>query len=155
MSDGGEIFALDGEVTSEPSFDLALRGYHKGQVHRYVSRAEAEISSLATERELAYTQIHTLAGQVKQLQYDLATVRSQLGVVDKVSFRHLGPAVERILAMAEEQADEIRNTAADEAEDAAGAGVGREESELVESAGNYYEAEAAGMPSESQAQLAK
>lgn len=95
MSHGEELFALGGDVATEPSFESALRGYEKKQVDRYVARAEHEIATLAAEREQAYTQIHKLAGQVEVLQRDLAQVRKQVGVVDRASFRHLGPASSR------------------------------------------------------------
>lgn len=114
MSHGEELFALGGDVTTEPSFESALRGYEKRQVDRYVARAEHEIATLTAEREQAYTQIHKLAGQVEHLQRDLAQVRKQAAVVDRASFKHLGPRVEQILALAEEQADAILAAANEE-----------------------------------------
>src|SRR5918997_3065956 len=111
MSHGGEIFDLGEDAVSEPNFESALRGYDKRQVDRYVARAEGEIATLATEREQAYAQIQSLAAQVEQLQAEVVNVRRQAANVDKISFRHLGPRVEQILALAEEQAEAIRGSA--------------------------------------------
>src|SRR3954453_13552490 len=107
MSHGGEIFGLGADAASEPSFETALRGYEKKQVERYVARAENEIAALAAEREQAYSQIQAMAGQIDRLQQEAAQARRQTGVGTEVSFRHLGPRVEQILALAEEQAEAI------------------------------------------------
>src|SRR4051812_32366798 len=116
MSHGEELFALGGGATPEPRLESPLRGDDKPQADRALPRREHEISALTTEREQAYTQIHKLAGEVEVLQRDLAQVRKQAGVVDRASFRHLGPRVEQILTMAEEQADDILAAANEEIE---------------------------------------
>src|SRR5689334_13522248 len=113
MSHGGEIFGLGGDAASEPSFETALRGYEKKQVERYVARAENEISALVSEREQAYSQIQAMAGQIDRLQQEAAQSRRQPGLAD-VSFRHLGPKVEEILAKAEEVAADIKSSATDD-----------------------------------------
>src|SRR3954463_842791 len=101
MSHGGEIFGLGGDSATEPSFETALRGYEKKQVERYVARAENEIAALAAEREQAYTQVQAMAAQIDRLQQEAARARRQSGLGTEVSFRHLGPRVEHILALAE------------------------------------------------------
>src|SRR5689334_25307200 len=102
MSHGGEIFGLGGDAASEPSFETALRGYNQKQVERYVARAENEIAALAAEREQAYSQLQAMSAQIERLQQEITQVRRQSGAVGEVSFRHLGPRVEQILALAEE-----------------------------------------------------
>ena len=114
MSHGGEIFGLGGDSASEPSFETALRGYEKKQVERYVARAENEIAALAGEREQAYTQIQAMSQQIERLQQEAAQARRQSGLGTEVSFRHLGPRVEQILALAEEQAEAIKASATDD-----------------------------------------
>ena len=37
MSHGGELFAMGESVVAEPGFDIALRGYERRQVDRYVA----------------------------------------------------------------------------------------------------------------------
>ena len=114
-SDGGELFALGAGAATEPAFETALRGYDKRQVDRYVAQAEHDITTLAAEREQAYAQIHALATQVEQLQIDLSTAsRREPETIETVRFRHLGPRVEQILALAEDQADAIRASATDD-----------------------------------------
>src|SRR5918911_5389294 len=114
MSHGAEIFGLGGDAASEPNFETALRGYEKKQVERYVARAENEIAALAGEREQAYAQIQAMAQQIERLQQEAAQARRQPGLGPDVSFRHLGPRVEQILALAEEQAEAIRASARNE-----------------------------------------
>src|SRR4051812_3831675 len=114
MSHGGEIFGLGGDAATEPSFETALRGYEKKQVERYVSRAENEIAALANERDQAYQQMQAMQAQIERLQQEAAQARRQPGVGAEVSYRHLGPRVEQILALAEEQAEAIKASATDD-----------------------------------------
>src|SRR5690348_15238304 len=112
MSHGGDLFALGEGVPSEPSFEIAFRGYQREQVDKYVSMLEAENDTLAAERENAYDQVQAMAAQVQQLRLEIDEVRRRGNSrIDEVSFRHLGPRVEHILALAEEQADAIRKNA--------------------------------------------
>src|SRR5436189_127560 len=114
MAHGGEMFSLGEGGASEPGFDLALRGYARGQVDRYVAQLEAEIAALTAEREEAYAQIQALATQVHHLQQEMTQLRHQTAADASVSFRHLGPRVEQILTLAEEQAEAIRASAVQE-----------------------------------------
>jgi chromosome segregation ATPase len=115
MSHGPDLFALSDGVTTEPSFELALRGYDKKQVDRYVATVEAEVVTLATEREQAYAHVQALTGQLQQLRVEMANMRHRTGTAGRLSFRHLGPRVEQILALAEEQAEAIRAEAREQA----------------------------------------
>src|SRR3954465_10508154 len=108
MSHGGELFALGEGAEAEPGFDTALRGYERRQVDRYVAQVEAEVAALAAERYEAYGQVHALDGQVHEVQRQMAALRRQTAADGTVTFRHLGPRVEQILGLAEEQAEVIR-----------------------------------------------
>jgi cell division septum initiation protein DivIVA len=114
MSHGGEIFGLGGDAATEPSFETALRGYEKKQVERYVARAENEIAALSAEREQAYAQIQAMNARIEQLQQEAVQARRQGPLSGEVSFRHLGPRVEQILTLAEEQAEAIKASATDD-----------------------------------------
>src|SRR5262249_11451250 len=116
MSHGGELFAMGEGVVAEPGFDIALRGYERRQVGRYVAQVEAEVAALTSERDEAYAQVQALAGQVHEVQNRMAELRRQTAADAAVTFRHLGPRVEQILALAEEQAEAIRASAVDQAE---------------------------------------
>src|SRR5262245_55568672 len=116
MSHGGDLFALGDGVASEPSFDVAFKGYDKRQVDRYVTQVESELATLAAERDQAIAQMQALAGQVQQLQVELTDL-TRRAVPWRVSFRHLGGRVEQILSMAEEQAADIVGTAQQEVND--------------------------------------
>src|SRR6266545_2904570 len=77
----------------EPGFELALRGYDRKQVDRYVDRLVTENAALLAERD-----------EVRR--------RSVSG--DRASYRHLGARVEQILSLAEEEADFLKQRAANE-----------------------------------------
>src|SRR5262245_1656362 len=115
MSSGSDVFPFSN--TPEPSFELALRGYEKRQVDRYVQQVEAEIAALAAEREETYAQIGMLNQHVAQLQAEVANARRFAAPGDANSYRHLGPKVEQILALAEDQAADIRIRAESEFRD--------------------------------------
>ena len=86
-----------------------MRGYEKRQVDRYVRQAEAELAALAAEREETYAQIQLLNHHIQQLQHELVQTRRVAPSPETVSYRHLGPRVEQILALAEDQAAAIRD----------------------------------------------
>src|SRR4030088_1551198 len=94
--------------SSEPVFEMALRGYEKRQVDRYVQQVEAELAGLAAEREEACVQTSLLNQHIAQLQQELTVARRAARPGDSAAYRHLGPKVEQILALAEDQAAEIR-----------------------------------------------
>ena len=120
MSPGGDLFALSGGVATEPSFEIAIRGYDRKQVNQYVTNVEAEVAALAAEREQAYAQIQALAAQVEQLELELNDLRHRVASTGPTSFRHLGPRVEQILALAEDQAEAIKANAIQEIADQRG-----------------------------------
>ena len=80
-----------GETTT---FETALvGGENEGRTAQVtVTATTVKVRELPTE----------LSTQVEVLQRDLAQVRKQAAVVDRASFRHLGPRVEQILTMAED-----------------------------------------------------
>src|SRR5690606_15913012 len=112
---GEELFTPRGGTNARPSFEVALRGYDKRQVDDYVSRVDNIVSTLAAERDRALNQVHELAGHLEQVQSELAELRAQPPRVDRASFRDLGPTVDQIIALAEHQAQNITDTAAQRA----------------------------------------
>src|SRR5688572_6479191 len=115
---------------SEPTFELALRGYDKRQVDRYVQQVEAEVAALAAERDELAAQLAVMSQQVQLLQNEMAGARRMLtSPGDPVSYRHLGARAEQILALAEEQAAEIRDRVARELADREAA-IARAKAEL-------------------------
>jgi len=107
MSSAPEVFPFGNP--SEPAFETALRGYEKKQVERYVQTVEAEVAALVAEREELYGQIGLLNQHIQQLQHEMNSRRLATPAAGgDVSYRHLGARAEQILALAEEQAAEIR-----------------------------------------------
>lgn len=113
----GEAFASRDDTTSRPEFEVALRGYDKRQVEHYVEQTEGTISTLANERDWAFSQARELTKQVQQLQTELHELRQRPARVDRASFRDLGPTVDQILALAEKQAADIVHAAGQQAAD--------------------------------------
>src|SRR6185437_7630940 len=74
------------------------------------------VAALSGERDEAYAQVQALAAQVHEAQSQLLQLRRQTATDASISFRHLGPRVEQILALAEEQAEAIRHGAVDHVE---------------------------------------
>jgi cell division septum initiation protein DivIVA len=116
MSHGGELLGLGENVTTAPDFEVVLRGYSRTQVDDTMARLENEIALLAAERDEAFAQIRQLAAQVQEMHIELAERRKSTHI-GEVSFRHLGPRVEQILALAEDQAEAIKAGAAQEIAD--------------------------------------
>ena len=103
------------EVTTMPSFRVAFRGYDAREVDRYAHHVEAEIEAAAAiQRDLA-ADVRSLTDQLAKAHEELSTLRRRPTVDDTVSFRHLGPRVEQILAGAHAEAEAIRHAANDNA----------------------------------------
>src|SRR5262249_60476466 len=96
--------------------DIAVSGDERREGGRYVAEVEAEVAAVTSERDEACAQVQALAGQVHEVQNQMAELRRQTATDATVTFRHLGPRVEQILALAEEQAEAIRASAVDQAE---------------------------------------
>jgi cell division septum initiation protein DivIVA len=98
-----------------PSFRLAFRGYDAREVDRYAYHVEAEIEAAAAiQRDLA-ADVRSLTDQLGKAHEELSTLRRRPTVDDAVSFRHLGPRVEQILAEAHAEAEAIRQAATENA----------------------------------------
>jgi DivIVA domain-containing protein len=112
MAHGEEqnLFTLSDPATAEVTFDLALRGYDRRQVDRYIAQLESELSQFAARRDDALAQNHALAAQVAELQNQMVDVQRRT-TAEKPSYKHLGTRVEQIFGMVEEEAADIRRRA--------------------------------------------
>src|SRR5215216_4448045 len=115
MADGDQkIFTLSGNSNTESTFDIALRGYDRKQVDRFVLQVEGQVAALAAQREDALVQAQALAAEVQQIKAEMIDLRRRT-VAERPSFKHLGARAEQILALVEEEAEEIRSGADAEA----------------------------------------
>ena len=115
MSHGGELFELSGAEAAASGFETArLGGYRKDQVDRYVAIVEREIQALEKERHEAFAHAEALSTQSTVLHQEIGQLRRHLATGQGLTFRHLGPTVEQILTLAEEQAESIRQEASRE-----------------------------------------
>ena len=115
MAHGNDLFGLDQTDTAESTFDTVyLGGYSKSQVDRAMARNDAVIAALTAERDESLLQLQAYAVRLQQLQQEMHDLRRHTAANAMVSFRHLGPRVEQILTLAEEQAEAIRAGAAHE-----------------------------------------
>ncbi|WP_426505283.1 hypothetical protein ACPPVO_46760 [Dactylosporangium sp. McL0621] len=114
MTHGGDLLTQRDDAAARPNFTQQVRGYDKRQVDQYLNQLDRQIASLTTDRKRAAgqaqdltNQVQDLTAQLKQLQAELNEVRQRPARVDRASFRHLGPMVDQILALAEKQAGVI------------------------------------------------
>jgi cell division septum initiation protein DivIVA len=100
-------------MTDSPNpFRVVLRGYDPSQVDRLVSE-------LVESGEAARRQVATLEDRVQQLEDELSRPVEDSPVEDRpaepASFTHLGERVGQILALADDEANEMRERAREEA----------------------------------------
>lgn len=117
MSQGDDLFAPREGSTPPPAFEITLRGYDKRQVDDFVSRVDHERRALMTERNRAHRQAQDLTTRLDELQMALNDARQQPPQVDRASFSDLGPTVNQIVTLAEQQAKTITDNAAQQAAD--------------------------------------
>src|SRR3954452_16500049 len=107
--------ALVGEIElrGENGFELSLRGYHRGQVDRYVATLQMRLTTVETELASARYREQQLAGRVERLNTELR----QCTCGDESS-KAVGGRIQQMIELAEQEADELRRQAADELEHA-------------------------------------
>jgi hypothetical protein len=104
---------LASPLETEPTFSTTLRGYNRREVDHYAHIAETQLHAAIGQRDELAARIRTVTDQLHQAHSELVELRRRPKLDDKVSFRHLGPRVEQILAEAELQAEAVRAAAAD------------------------------------------
>lgn len=90
------------------SFDLVRRGYEPRQVDERLRFLGAELA--AAEQALGSAQERAASAEQQ-----LTRMRTQLGTRDREPSANFGERVERILRLAEEEAEEVRTRAAEQA----------------------------------------
>jgi cell division septum initiation protein DivIVA len=103
---------LASPLETEPTFTLTFRGYNRREVDHYAQITETQIQAAVAERNELASRIRSLSDQLHQAHAELVDLRRRPRVDDKISFKHLGPRVEQILAEAEREADAVRTAAA-------------------------------------------
>ena len=104
---------LASPLETEPAFTLTFRGYNKREVDQYAHITETQLNAAVAERNDLVSRVRTLTDQLHQAHGELVDLRRRPSVDAKLSFRHLGPRIEQILAEAEQQADAVRAAAAE------------------------------------------
>jgi DNA repair exonuclease SbcCD ATPase subunit len=111
MSQSTESLASSDETGGHAGFETALRGYDKRQVDLYVAHSDNQLQSLTAERERSMGQMRNMASHIQHLQAELAELQNRPPQVDKASFRHLGPIIDQMFALAEKQSEQIVSAA--------------------------------------------
>ena len=102
-----------------PEFPTVFRGYDPAQVDQHVASLQAALE--AAQREVAHVtveltktqQAHTsLAEEVKAHQVTIASLEEESKRVASPSFTDLGARIGQMLSLADEEAAQIRSTAA-------------------------------------------
>lgn len=99
----------------QESFDVVLRGYSRGQVDEYVKRIKRQLEDLGNRTAQAERE----AGEARR---DRDLVRSELTAANQKlerggpSYEEFGERLTQILALAQQEADEMRSSAQTEAQ---------------------------------------
>ena len=106
---------LEGATT----FDVVLRGYDRHQVHEHVERLEADLRIAVAERDTVAARLTELAGQLAAAHNEIDALHARLGQVTTTepSLEDVSDRIRGMLALAKEEATEIRRKAEQEAVD--------------------------------------
>ncbi|MDQ6875754.1 MAG: DivIVA domain-containing protein [Actinomycetota bacterium] len=94
-----------------PSFDVARRGYDRGQVDEYLDRLEQSLAVAHSHRDAAQADRNTAVQRVAALEQQLSEARRKLTEGERPTYASLGARVEQMLRLAEEEAEQIRHAA--------------------------------------------
>lgn len=101
------LFTLTGgRWHAEANFDAAVRGYHRGQVDRYLAILEAEQADLIRRVRDAEQRLADAHAQLARLRAELASRPLDPATAPPAAW--LGHQLEQILTLAEQEADRIR-----------------------------------------------
>ncbi|MDG6109434.1 hypothetical protein Daura_04145 [Dactylosporangium aurantiacum] len=107
--------ALVGEIElrGENGFELSLRGYHRAQVDRYVATLQMRLTTVETELASARYREQQLAGRVERLNTELRQC-----TCNDESSKAVGGRIQKMIELAEQEADALRQQAAEELDNA-------------------------------------
>ncbi|HEY9391229.1 MAG TPA: hypothetical protein VIR27_15865 [Mycobacteriales bacterium] len=115
-------------------FDVTMRGYDREQVEAHIARLDAELAASWQEREKMAQRIKALERRLEELH--LESQAMQQSVEEPPTLAGLGARMEKILRLAEEEANSHREEARAEAQQHR-AGVEQESAKLRESAEKF------------------
>src|SRR5262249_33986182 len=101
-----------GDIVSQ--FDVVLRGYDRGQVHEHVDRLESDLRVALADRDLAASRSADLAAQLAAAHGEIEALRTKIQRLELPTPENIGERVRHMLALAEEEATEIRQRAQEE-----------------------------------------
>src|SRR4029450_2430734 len=99
-----------------PDFTIVLRGYERTQVDMFIERLQARIEELTNAATKAKTGTTDARDRINELERKVAEQAKHLDEAAKPTPSGLGPRVEQLLRLAEEQAHEHRDESKREAE---------------------------------------
>lgn len=105
----GRVNDVQELVPLRTGFDVALRGYRRGQVRAYVRGVEEELKLLAADRDANAALAESLAAEVEQLRAQNARLARQLDAASRtpVTLDVLPARMRRMVELAKEEAAEI------------------------------------------------
>ncbi|WP_422647014.1 chromosome segregation protein [Actinoalloteichus caeruleus] len=91
-------------------FDVAKRGYDRAQVDEHLERLDADLRILAADRNAALSQAGDLARQLEAARSEIESLHSQLERMSQppTSLEGMSERLQRMLRLAQEEANEIR-----------------------------------------------
>jgi hypothetical protein len=96
-------------------FELTLRGYHRGQVDRYVTTCEVQLSALAEELSASHRRERQMSARLAQCTAELERCTCN---TDTPASRVIGTRIQRMILLAEQESAALREQAARELEQA-------------------------------------
>lgn len=102
-----------GDPTSQ--FAIVLRGFDRGQVHEHVDRLEADLRIALHDRDIAAARSADLAAQLAAAHGELEALRTKMQRLELPTPENIGERVRHMLALAEEEANDVRGRAHEEA----------------------------------------
>ncbi|RJQ66864.1 chromosome segregation protein [Pseudonocardiaceae bacterium YIM PH 21723] len=109
----------DGNEAHGSVLKLARRGYDPAQVDEHLGRVDGELRRMAAERDAAIADVRELERQLEKAQSSNKELSSQVNRLSQAptTIEGLSERLERMLKLAQDEADEIKASAAAESEE--------------------------------------
>jgi hypothetical protein len=112
--EGDTVNAVDAALRAS-GFELTLRGYHRGQVDRFVTTCEVQLSALADELGAAHRREQQLSARLAHCTAELERCTCN---TDAPASKVIGSRIQRMILLAEQEAAVLRDQAGREMEQA-------------------------------------
>jgi cell division septum initiation protein DivIVA len=92
-------------------FALVMRGFDRGQVLEHIERLETDLRAVMADRDVAASRSADLAAQLAAAHGEIEALRIKMQRLELPTPENIGERVRHMLALAEEEANEVRSRA--------------------------------------------